>query len=589
MPLRTRLLLALTALALFPLILIGVIAYFASTDSLIRVERDNLATAVDSVNRAVADIQNNLSRTTLENSNWTDLHDQVAKDTPDPQWLANNFGLDNKGSVTKIHGLSLVGIWNSKAQRLVYSVGPIQLATTQLQKSIEGIAADEKTLTRLVSINQGLYVVSIMPIHTDEGQDPDGVLLLGHQLGDADVNQIKELTGYDVALYNGINLVATTQQATLTPAPDALNTALTGQQVFDLTDRGIALAYDPIKDADGNIVSVLVVWRPRTSVVAAQGSIAGTVALGSVISALIAIAVAFALRNSIARPLLAMADSADKMAAGDLSQRVIAPPVKDELGRLAAAFNQMAAKVGERVTESESEKDRLQAVDEFRLKLFEAIAQALNAPVDQIHNHSQSLDMQMYGTLNDAQRASVTGIRRAANAEKALLSDLLDFAYAQQNQLRIVRQKLTLNEIIGVTSKTVNERFADKHIRFTANLPEDLPAIFADPTRMEQILDQALSWAFAASVPNGQVRLSAITKGIEVQVSISDTSSGLTPEQKKQLFELFYQPNLDGKNGGNGLGLAFIKALLEQQNGTMRVEVQPSKGNTLIFTVPTTT
>src|SRR5256885_888744 len=82
----------------------------------------------------------------------------------------------------------------------------------------------------------------------------------------------------------------------------------------------------------------------RQSTAAAQQSIAKTLTLGAIAGVILVIIVGLILGRSIAGPLLAMANTADKIAGGDLSQRVVAPS-RDELGRLADAFNQMAAKV----------------------------------------------------------------------------------------------------------------------------------------------------------------------------------------------------------------------------------------------------
>ena len=85
MSLRTRLLLSLIVIAIVPLSLFGFTSYQAATTSLNAVERDNLSGALDSVDRALEALQTNLSRNVQDNSNWDDLHDQVAKDPTDVQ------------------------------------------------------------------------------------------------------------------------------------------------------------------------------------------------------------------------------------------------------------------------------------------------------------------------------------------------------------------------------------------------------------------------------------------------------------------------------------------------------------------------
>jgi signal transduction histidine kinase len=326
-----------------------------------------------------------------------------------------------------------------------------------------------------------------------------------------------------------------------------------------------------------------------------QQYIRSTFVIWFAVTAVLATVVAFFLGRSIARPLLGMADRATKMAAGDLSQRMMAPyRARDAVVQLVDAFNEMAAKVGTRITDSTRENERLIAVDEYRLNLLTAISQALRTPLSNIRSHSDSLDMALYGSLNDAQRRSVGVIRRAVGIAEALLTDLVDFARAQQKQLQIVRSRLLLVDIVLNVSDAVKQRYADKHIQLALSIPEDLPPLFADRVRVEQIMDNLLGWAYDFTPEGGQVRLAANAQHGEIAISISDGSDGLTDDEQGHLFELFYHPSRpyqrDGQStpSGNGLGLALVKALVEQQSGEIRVDVQRGRGNTFTFTLPTT-
>ncbi len=180
--------------------------------------------------------------------------------------------------------------------------------------------------------------------------------------------------------------------------------------------------------------------------------------------------------------------------------------------------------------------------------------------------------------------------------EEALLADLVDFSNAQQKALKIARERISLQESLNQVAGPVQDRFKAKRIQFNALLPADLPSVFADRTRLEQILNTLLDWSFDYTVPNGRVTVSALaTQGL-VQVSIADTSKGLPPQELPQLFDLFY--HAASTNGGSasprtteappGLGLALTKALIEQHGGTIRVESKPGTGNVFIFTLPST-
>jgi signal transduction histidine kinase len=592
MPLRTRLLLSLMLIAVIPLTLFGLTAYQVSTSSLIGIERNSLEGALDSVDRALVDIRSNLVRYLRDYVNWDDIHAQAAKDAPDPEWVQTNLAPDNPTSTVNSLGLQLLGIWNS-ADKLVYTVGPVETIAPDLAEQLKNALAATEPYAALVSISPDVYIITLASIRTSQAKDPNGVLLFGRKLGADELNQIKALTGYEVALYSGLQQIATTQAGTLIPSPNKLQNAATGQQDFDQTDPNVALAYRPLLNDAGKPIATFVIWKSRSAVAAAQTSIAGTLTLWFALGALLAVIVAVLLGRSITRPLLAMAERADRMAAGDLSQPVVAPSsTNDELGRLANAFNQMASRIGERIGESEAENLRLQAIDEYRLKLLTAITKALYTPLDNIRSHSESLEMRLYGTLNEAQQRSVSAIHRAVSLADALLSDLVDFAQAQQKQLRIFRERVPLGEVVQAAAVEIQPHYDSKHIQFTSVLPDNLPPVLADRTRIYQILSNLLDFAFDLSIPGGRVELSAIEQGNDVRVSISDTSNGLSPDEQARLFELFYYPEKDGQHDkqarpfGNGLGLAFVKALVEQQSGKLTVDVQRDKGNTFTFTLP---
>jgi signal transduction histidine kinase len=106
---------------------------------------------------------------------------------------------------------------------------------------------------------------------------------------------------------------------------------------------------------------------------------------------------------------------------------------------------------------------------------------------------------------------------------------------------------------------------------------------------MEQVLERLLSWAFRLSAPGGQVHVEARAQVGNVRVTISDASAGLSPRDQERIFELFFQPEGETERGAaSGLGLAFVKELVERQGGQIRIETQPGNGNSFVFSVPAT-
>ena len=586
MPLRSRLTLFLALIALLPLSLFGFTAYRVSTNNLIDVEKDNLDQALTSVKLGFDNLQSNQAKFTTDWSNFDDLHSQVAQETLDPDWIKTNLDPATPNSAGNTYNLALIGVWNDGLQPL-YSYGLTEDAAKILDATMSQAVLQDKPTTQLILIGEDVYYVSVASIRTSSGDSPNGVLMFGNKIGSGDIGRIRDLTGYDVALYRGLTPIAsTTNMATLTPDADGLRSAASGQIFFQQSDNNVALAFKPLQDFTGNNIATIVVSRSRTATIAAQNSITSVLAIFFLLGLLLAALFSYILNQTILPPLFTIIGAATKFAEGDLKQRVEIKS-RDELGQLAKAFNVMADKVASRVTTSEGENTRLQEVDAYRLNLITEITAALRTPLKTIKTGTETLERLQYGPLNEPQERLVSGLRRSVTQSEALLADLLDFSRAQQKQLQIVRERLVLDDIVRDTSNIVKDRFKTKQVQFSTSIPKDLPLVLADRTRMEQVLDSLLTFTFDYSISGGQVKLLAYAmQERNIQITISDTSSGLSSDERTKLFDLFYHPKDNGL-GVNGLGLAFVKALIEQQGGTIAVESEPGQGNIFTISMPT--
>src|SRR5258708_6366465 len=303
MSLRTKLLLYLTLLAVVPLVLFGLTANAAATSSLISVEHDNLSDAVGNVNRALTDIESTLARNVADNSNWDDIHAAVAKEAGSEDFFKTNFDPSVAAATPNTFGLQILGVWDSNNQA-AFPLGRIEDFRTASGVSFDTLKDVPAPQSGVLKIGSDIYVVAYNAIRTSAGTDPNGYIVFGRKLGADDVSKIKELTGYDVALYQGQDKIAATQDMTATPAPAALQSAAEGQTVFDQKNTDIALAYSPLRDGKNNVIATFVIWRPRTATIAAQSSISSTLAIALVIGAILAILVAIILGRSITGPLL---------------------------------------------------------------------------------------------------------------------------------------------------------------------------------------------------------------------------------------------------------------------------------------------
>jgi signal transduction histidine kinase len=128
---------------------------------------------------------------------------------------------------------------------------------------------------------------------------------------------------------------------------------------------------------------------------------------------------------------------------------------------------------------------------------------------------------------------------------------------------------------------------AAKHTLRT-KLPGNLPVIWGDPDKVEQILTNLVGNAIKYSPEGGEVLVTVDHDGDTVQVSVRDQGIGMSPRDMGQLFEKFYRVDRDEvrRGGGTGLGLYITKRLVEMHGGRLWA-AWPGVGSVFHFTLPT--
>ncbi|HEV2067097.1 MAG TPA: ATP-binding protein, partial [Thermomicrobiales bacterium] len=125
-------------------------------------------------------------------------------------------------------------------------------------------------------------------------------------------------------------------------------------------------------------------------------------------------------------------------------------------------------------------------------------------------------------------------------------------------------------------------------VSVNANVPDDVPPVLGDPTRIAQILSNLLHNAVRHTPAGGVVMLGAraVSKGAVVEISVEDTGVGIVPEDLPRIFDRFYQGESVRETGGTGLGLSIVKQLVEIQGGTVSATSTPGQVTRIAFRLP---
>jgi signal transduction histidine kinase len=178
-------------------------------------------------------------------------------------------------------------------------------------------------------------------------------------------------------------------------------------------------------------------------------------------------------------------------------------------------------------------------------------------------------------------------VNRAGTHLLDLINQVLDLSKIEAGKLELNPQTVQLAPLIDEVVGTARQLADQNKNRLTAEVPDDLGSLTADPMRLRQILFNLLSNA-CKFTKEGEVKLKArrVVDGRDwIELAVADSGIGMTPEQQARLFEEFSQADATTAQrfGGTGLGLAITRKLARMMGGDVTVASEPGKGS--VFTV----
>jgi signal transduction histidine kinase len=146
---------------------------------------------------------------------------------------------------------------------------------------------------------------------------------------------------------------------------------------------------------------------------------------------------------------------------------------------------------------------------------------------------------------------------------------------------------LPLEIVIEDVCTNFEPRLAEKRLGLKVEVPAKLPAVLGDPAHLSRVLSNLVANA-CNYTPSGAIIVGARPVNGSVQVSVSDTGIGISPNDQKRLFTHFFRGDHEvvRNNKGSGLGLLIARTIVEAHGGEIWVESELNKGSTFYFTLP---
>ena len=298
------------------------------------------------------------------------------------------------------------------------------------------------------------------------------------------------------------------------------------------------------------------------------------------LAALVALALGAAMTAALVRPIRRMTRRVERLGAGDFSGR-LPDAGPDEMGRLAAGINDMAARI-------EASLDALRATDRLRRDLVANVGHDLRTPIAALAAGLE--EAQRYaseGRTADAARA-LAAARVQADGAGALVADLFELSLLERPEAPLRRAPVPLGELVADVAGRFARAFERAGVVLVVDAPARLPVLDADGARLVRLLSNLLDNAARHTPRGGTVTLRASAGDASACVEVEDSGAGIDPADLPHVFERYARGTSARTRGaeGTGLGLAIARAVAVAHGGTLTAESAPSRGARFRLTLP---
>jgi heavy metal sensor kinase len=282
----------------------------------------------------------------------------------------------------------------------------------------------------------------------------------------------------------------------------------------------------------------------------------------------------FLARKSLA-PVVAMSSQAGRISAKNLHERLPIQNAKDELGRLAASFNELL----ERVDQSFERQRRFMSDASHELRTPAAILRGES-------------EVALSRTERPAEeyRESLTVLNAEAQRLTQIVEDLFTLTRADAGQYPLSPHEFYLDELVADCTHAARSLASAKQISLTCEVPEEL-LIRADEALLRRMILNLLDNAIKYTPAGGRVTVSCGRSGAEYALSVTDSGEGIPAELQQRVFERFFRVDKartrsEQDGGGAGLGLSIARWIAEAHHGRLILARSDSSGSTFSALLP---
>jgi signal transduction histidine kinase len=462
------------------------------------------------------------------------------------------------------------------------------VAADSAARPLIGPAMDSATVWRGVGLGSVVVLpedegtplrVAVWPVWT-EGR-PVGLVGVGTRLDARVARGMRDLLGTDVALVIGGEPVAST-------LPDSVDAALERKDLASLLERGGTWRSELAGQTylfriyslpTRGTPAAVFLFRPVGHELRIAAGIRQSIVVIGLAALVLSLLLAWFVARIVARPAQVLAAAAAGLARGEFGAP-LPRASRDEIGQLAAAFEEMRAAIAEREQRLRSaqaeliHREKLVAMG----RLVAQLSHEINNPIYNIQNCLEALARR--GDPNDPNREFLELAREELGRMAVLTRQLLD----QSRPLSDSAEPLNLNAIVQRVLTLAERDLRDRCITVSTELDEALPEVVAHPDGIQQVLVNLVENAADAMPGGGTLTVSTSADVDGVEVAVQDTGTGIGDADLARIFEAFYttKPGVRGV----GLGLFVSEGIVRGHRGSLSVSSTPGEGSRFVIRLP---
>jgi len=228
---------------------------------------------------------------------------------------------------------------------------------------------------------------------------------------------------------------------------------------------------------------------------------------------------------------------------------------------------------------------RIHRLETVRRDFISNISHELRTPLASLKALVETLQE---GALEDPPAANrfLSQMEREIDNLTQLVQELLELSRIESGKVPLNRRSVRPVDLLEDASNRMKLQAERAGITFHIAAEENLPSVFADPTRISQVLLNLLHNAIKFTPPGGKIVFRGTARTYDVVFSIQDTGIGIASGDLSRIFERFYKTDRSRSSGGTGLGLSIARHLVEAHGGRIWAESVEGSGSTFFFSIP---